>query len=328
MSKESPTVPLVVRFRGPGVQAGRILLADLVQFGRQLQTAVDRVALVLSGEASSTQRGRRPEHIRSACALEVVALNRGSFEMALDLRRDQLPLAGMDTGPAVLEKLIGGLSAVAGEQEALPSGYDAGVLAAWREAARLLDHGLETIDLSFRSGSTALEVSYDRRVHERIVARIQAPVRNLRTIEGRLMMADFKDSGRRCRVHPPLGSPVEIEFPEALENAVYDHLRSFVRVTGEAEQHAQTGRIRVLRLRDIEEITLDATSSGSAAEDFWREPSLEELAVEQGICQPQKLDDLVGAGADLWDGDEQFDEFLAGIYARRREGGEAEESRR
>lgn len=63
-------IPLRVRLRRPGVPEGRILLlSDLVKFGRQLQTAVDRVARMLSGEAVSARPGRRPEHIRSAYAL-------------------------------------------------------------------------------------------------------------------------------------------------------------------------------------------------------------------------------------------------------------------
>ncbi|MDQ3776822.1 MAG: hypothetical protein M3461_21970 [Pseudomonadota bacterium] len=94
--------PLRVRLRGPGVPAGRILLSDLVKFGRQLQTAVDRVARVLSGEAVSARPGRRPEHLRSAFALEVVAIEPGGFELALDFRRDQTALPGMDMGETAL----------------------------------------------------------------------------------------------------------------------------------------------------------------------------------------------------------------------------------
>lgn len=321
-TEQTESVPLVVRFRGPGARNGRLLLADLVRFGQQLQTAVDRVARVLAGEVSSTP-GRRPERIRSACALEVVAINRGSFELAIDFRREQMSFAEMDPGEAALEKLVSGLGSLAQDGEVLPSGYDVGVLAAWRETGRLFDHGLEAVDLHLRTARGRFEVVYDSRVHARVAAHIKGPVQNLRTIEGRLMMADFKELGRRCRIHPPLGPPVEIQFEESLADAVYDNLRASVRVTGEAEEDPHTGRIRLLRLRDIEPLTVETAIESLSPEDFWHEPTLEELAAEQGLLVPQAVDNMVGAGADLWESNEELVQFVACIYERRREGAHA-----
>ena len=48
------------------------------------------------------------------------------------------------------------------------------------------------------------------------------------------------------------------------------------------------------------------------------EKTIQELAAEQGVG-PAKWTDIYGAGADLWESDEEFDAFLAGIYTRRRE---------
>lgn len=320
--EQTERAPLVVRFRGPGVRNGRLLLTDLVQFGRQLQTAVDRVARVLEGQAS-TAPGRRSERIRSACALEVVAISRGSFELAIDFRREQMPFAEMDLGEAALEKLVSGLDTLVRDGEVLPPGYDVGVLAAWREAGRLFDHGLEAVDLHLRTSRGYFDVVYDSQVHARVAARIKGPVQSLRTIEGRLMMADFKELGRRCRVHPPVGPPVEIEFEESLADAVYDNLRSSVRVTGEAEEDPHTGRIRLLRLRDIEPLALETGVESFSPEDFWQEPTIEQLAAEQSLRVPQAVDNMVGAAADLWESDEEFLQFVACIYERRREGAHA-----
>jgi len=139
-------------------------------------------------------------------------------------------------------------------------------------------------------------------------------------MEGRLMMADFKELGRRCRIHPSVGPPVEIEFEESLADAVYDNLRSSVRVTGEAEEDAHTGPIRLLRLRDIEPLAVDTGIELLSPDDFWREPTIEQLAAEQDLRVPQTVDGMIGAGADLWGSDEEFGEFVSGIYERRREG--------
>jgi hypothetical protein len=38
--------------------------------------------------------------------------------------------------------------------------------------------------------------------------------------------------------------------------------------------------------------------------------TIEELAAEQGVKLPQNLDELLGKGCDLWDDDEDFENFL------------------
>ena len=60
---------------------------------------------------------------------------------------------------------------------------------------------------------------------------------------------------------------------------------------------------------------------------FWRKRTVDELAAEQGIAVPQSLDEMIGAAADLWDDDEDFDRFVQRIQDRLpelREGGEKE----
>ena len=46
-----------------------------------------------------------------------------------------------------------------------------------------------------------------------------------------------------------------------------------------------------------------------------RPPSVEELARQQGVVPFAPGDDV---RADLWDSDEEFDRFLADVYASRR----------
>ena len=53
-------------------------------------------------------------------------------------------------------------------------------------------------------------------------------------------------------------------------------------------------------------------------EKSWREPTLEEIAAEQGITSPQNYDTLLGAGKDLWADDKEFNQFVDDIYKRRR----------
>jgi hypothetical protein len=50
--------------------------------------------------------------------------------------------------------------------------------------------------------------------------------------------------------------------------------------------------------------------SSDAHDNFWTPKPTEQLAREQGITEPQPWDQLTGAGADLWESDEDFEQFL------------------
>lgn len=52
---------------------------------------------------------------------------------------------------------------------------------------------------------------------------------------------------------------------------------------------------------------------------FWHPKTADELAAEQGVVSPQSLDELTGAAADLWENDEEFEQFLASIDRHPRE---------
>ena len=57
-----------------------------------------------------------------------------------------------------------------------------------------------------------------------------------------------------------------------------------------------------------------------SSRDFQRERTLEELAVEQGVCPIGKLEDVLGRGAALWRDDAEFEEFLAAVNESRQKG--------
>lgn len=63
-----------------------------------------------------------------------------------------------------------------------------------------------------------------------------------------------------------------------------------------------------------------ADESSTVPEDFWQERTIDELAVDQGIVVPQQIVNLIGAAADLWDDEEDFQFFVEGIHERRIKG--------
>jgi hypothetical protein len=53
--------------------------------------------------------------------------------------------------------------------------------------------------------------------------------------------------------------------------------------------------------------------------NFWEEKTLDQLAAGQGVPPTLRFEDILGAGAELWKDALDLEEFLRGIYQRRRE---------
>lgn len=301
-----------LRVHGPAVAAGRIAVDDLVLLVRQVQTAVERIALVLRGE-QGLRPGRRPADVERLTRLEVVALEAGSVVLDLDLRRDQLQLEGMDPGREAARLLVEGLVSL-GDRAEMPRGWDTGVLLVWREAASLFRRGIEQVEVSVHADGYRRSSRFGPTEAERFARLITGSVSNRRTVEGRLLMADFKESATRCRVHPPMGPPVECTFDEAHRQAVLDTLTKYVRVTGEAEIDSETSRIKRLAIADIEILDWNGEEEGYASYPFWEPVDLDALAIRQGVKPVERAESLK---ADIWESPEELEEFLADVYAAR-----------
>jgi hypothetical protein len=200
----------------------------------------------------------------------------------------------------------------------MPRGYDEGVLLALREGGKLLDHGIETITFELRTRKGRWVSRYTREVHTRIVSRIQGPIENRRTIEGRLLMGDFKEMAFRCRVHPPIGKPIACLFDEVQKDAVLAAMTRYVRLVGEATE--AEGEILSLKIGDIEVLDRDveAEERGEKGAVFFESKTdLESLAAQQGVSAVSDFDSLLG---DFWPEEESADQFIASVREWRREG--------
>lgn len=301
---------LRLQVQGPAVASGRILVDDLVVLVRQVQTAIERIALVLRGE-QGMRRGRRPADIERLTRLELVALESGSVVMVLDFRRDQLQLEGMDPGVEAAWRLVDGLVAL-DQREELPPGWDPGVVVAFREATSLFRRGIERVEISLGIDGCWRSACLEAVDAERFARLATRRVSNRRTVEGRLLMADFKEWATRCRVHPPMGPPVECTFDEAHRQAVLDALTKYVRVTGEAEIDPETSRIKRLAIADLE--ILDWEGAEETTPSFWEPIPTEGLAVMQRVKPVTHVEELA---ADIWESPEEVEAFLADVYAAR-----------
>ena len=320
---------LKIRFDGPAVGPGKIPVSHLLRFLENLNKALQRIGRVLSGEAESVRRGPQPRSIKEEVALDLALLTEGSPAAVLGFERRLMEsyLPGMDRGLDILEKTIAGLSAVQGQDEELPAGYDLGVLMAWRDAGTLFSQGIHSIKFTLNHRESPVATSFTPSGFARIQERIKGPQTNIRTIEGRLLMADFKEHGTRCRVHPPVGEPVLCLFDEEQKDEVLEDILHYVRVVGEAKEDPITSRITSIKIHDIERLedreneAVDLLPQGTPiSRYFWESPTLDELAQAQNVQPMTDVRALFGT----WPG-EAHDGFEVAIdelrHASTSEGG-------
>ena len=137
---------------------------------------------------------------------------------------------------------------------------------------------------------------------------------SVRTIEGWLLMADFKKNGTRCRVHPPTGESILCRFDEVHKDEVLKNILQYVRVVGETTEIATSEKIEGIWIRGIECIEecqedLDRLPPGTPiSQSFWESPTLQELAYSQNVRPMTNVRSLFGT----WPGttDDGFEEAI------------------
>lgn len=302
---------LKVRFDGAAVGAGRIPLSHLRNFIDSLETALIRTGRVLRGDATSLHRGAQPNKIKEEVELDLVLLTHGSPAAVLGFERRKSmmnqPLPGVDFGLNIFEKAVSGLTAVQQNDDLLPAGYDIGVLKAWRDTGKLFSRGIKRIEFTINHRATPLLAVYTPQGLARIQERIKEPQVNIRTIEGRLLMADFKEHGARCRVHPSVGEPVLCLVEDEQEDEVYKNIRRYVRITGEAKEDPVSGKIASIKIHGIEPLE-EGREDQATSHDFWKSKTLDELAEAQQVHPIEDVQTLFGT----WPGeiDDGFEEAI------------------
>lgn len=283
---------LKIRFDGKAVGPSKIPVTHLLRFLTSMNKVFLRTGRVMTGGTKNVRRGPQPRSIKEEVALDLVLLTHGSPAAVLGFERQQpeTALAGMDLGLEILEKALSGLTAIQESDDTLPAGYDAGVLMAWRDAGTLFSQGITKIGFTLNHRATPLTTTFTSEGFTRIQERIKGPQTNIRTIEGRLLMADFKEHGTRCRVHPSIGEPVLCLFDEAQRDEVLEDMLRYVRIVGEAKEDPLTGRIASIKIHDIERLedreseAADLLPQGTPiSRSFWESPTLDELAHTQNV---------------------------------------------
>jgi hypothetical protein len=324
---KDPNPFLKVRFDGKSVGAARIPVEHLLRFLGNFQKALLRSGMVMRGEEDSTRRGPRDKSAKDALGLDLVMLTEGSPSAVLGFERrtSDSDVFGEDFGAEVFESALKGLATIQNGGEEVPVESDAGVLMAWRDAGVLFQKGIDRIEFTLNHRRRPVVVEFTPSGFTNLQRRIRGPVSNIRTIEGRLLMADFKEHGTRCRIHPSVGEPVLCLFTEEQRDEILEDMLHYVKVIGEAKEDPITGRVTSIKIHDIErieekeDVSRDLLPSGSPIpRSFWESPSLDELAAEQGVGPLMDIEKLFGT----WPGDvdDGFEDAIDALRHRAVEG--------
>lgn len=315
MTNKHSIQPLLrVLFKGSAIQDGRILLDDLLIFISNLNLAIERtINVLLTG--SSLRVGRPQKEFQLMSALEVVSIGKGSFILGLDLRRgEQERFPSLDMGVQAVEKLMVGMNILKPESP-MPAGFDQGVLMALREAGRVLDHGVDEIQISTKRLVPYKKILFQQDTRNTIIESIRRLEQAWVTIEGRLLMVDLKEDVLRCRIHPSSGMPIQCRYLESLVPQVMGNLRNFVQARGEALRDPVTQKIRTLIIYDLEPLEAEISEETAIMPPsvFWEAKEFDELAIEQGIYPVEDIESISGGFPE----DADFDSFLQAIRSSR-----------
>jgi len=304
---------LKFKFDGTSIRDGRILYDDLSTFISNVTLAVDRIInKIRTGE--SIKKGRPFKETQFLSSLEIVSIGKGSFKLGLDLRRNGHQLPGLDLGEEAIFKLMVGLRAIEFDKP-LPPEYDYGVLKALRNAGKIMDRGVDSININSTTSFGRKKAIYTLPVRKQIETKISRYEYGLTTVEGRLVMLDMEEDKLRCRLRPSVGEPFLCSYDEELSEQIDKYLRKFVRARGDATFDKETNKILNLNIKDLESIEETSASAfqPSPLSSFWTGKTFDQLASEQAIYPLEDVRRLLGD----WPEDENFDEFLKAVRSSR-----------
>jgi len=234
-----PSYALKVKVEGPGVHRKSIPVPELLKICDALQSAVHRQAEAMERPAAVTlRRGPITAIAQDECTLELSGIVAGSTGLLFRFAKPQqsLPISMVTFGSDVLSRVVSTVRDFEKKKEPA-SESDPGVLASLQELGTALDRkSITKISLvvpGHDGRRSTLRAAYTPAVRERVAARMKVPTQERMTIDGKLEMADFKEAGRVCRIHPSIGVSVQCSFDSAKEEEIYQALRGPARVTVE-----------------------------------------------------------------------------------------------
>lgn len=247
MNKERREI--TVRLEGPKVAKGRLSVDDFGHLIKGIQLSIKRIGLNRAGRRGGGP-GRLPKEIEAACSLEVVSLDRGSLSVTLALPEPPLQTSLFeDPGEEALALLVDGLAQIEQSITSWPEAIDFGAIEPLLDVSRLLDRGIEHLELRLGDKRARRRAVVNRQVRDRLRAQIEQPLPAEISTVGLLMEIDFKD--HTAEVHEPSGNVVRLSFAQEEDELMRVAAKARVRVFGEGERHPD-GRLARMALKRLE----------------------------------------------------------------------------
>ncbi len=240
---------ITVHLEGPRVAKGRLSVDDFGRLIKGIQLSVKRIGLNRAGRRGGGP-GRLPKEIEAACSLEVVSLDRGSLSVTLALPEpsEQVSLFE-DPGEEALALLVDGLAHIEQATESWPEPIDPSVIEPLLDVGRLLDRGIERVELRLGDGRVRRHAAMNLQLRSRLRSQIERPLPSETSTVGLLMEIDFKD--HTAEVHEPSGNVVRLSFAPEEDELMREAAKARVRAIGEGERHTD-GRLARVTLKRLE----------------------------------------------------------------------------
>jgi hypothetical protein len=250
-----------IALRGGAADDHSISIDTLAEVLKKVQLCVKRIGLTLIGQSAENKPGRIKGIVEAACSLDVIALMPGSFEVALALPVDKeaAPMLldpGEPLGMRAVDKFVEGVALLGEDDPKLVQEFDYGVLTSLRDAAKPLGRGYQEIGfISMRKGARPRLATLDERVASRVSENISGPIKSAVQVNGTLREVDLEK--RSCRIYPPQGRYVQCNFTAEHFSLMKEFLDTAVTASGEATLREADGRIKELRIDDIDQQSLE-----------------------------------------------------------------------
>ena len=268
---------------GPNAELGRVPAADVARFLLGLERAAARAAMALVGKTGGV--GRRGRAIESAVRLRLHSLTAGSVVAELEVPELAREEPGLDLDVQTLgeQAMETTLRAARGEEDANPDVVEALVNLVTELAVgdRYESAWLERVN------SHEPRIVIDRAGGARLRELASRHVPSLREdrIVGTLVEADFEK--RTARLRTPEGKALVAQFADDLAGDIQMALRRPAELEGRVSLDPRTSQATSVELRQVRRA--DQLALGLEPDEFWRNPTVEELRLQRGV---QAVSDL------------------------------------
>lgn len=307
-----PKPILRLKLDGPGIRKGRVPIPELILICKEAQNAINKQAEVLRNR-NTIHPGPIARTIQDECTLELTGIHGNSpTTLDFDLRKPQRALDfSEELGATAIREVA---NTITGLGKKSIEGFDPGVLLRLYSLTGAISPKLisriDWIAPGHNGHGRRISAAITKVVRDHVAKQLSSPRKAPVEVDGVLEMADFKREEYKCRIDPPIGTPVLCTFDPQQADEIYNSLRKYVRVKGEGTIHQYTDKIELMHISELIPLSPMALSDQS----FFANPSISDLMAASNV---HALDDpsvLVGGIPP----DEDVDAMLSAIFEARK----------